>query len=62
MLLIMLFAVGVKGIFTAHGSSMNDVISNPILKKLDDTHTFERILLIDENRNIHLAYKKETSD
>lgn len=50
---------GVKGIFTAHGSSIEDIRANPILKKLDDTHTFERILVIDEKRNIHLEYKKE---
>ena len=40
---------GIKGIFTAHGDSIEDVIKNPILGKLYNTNTFERFLFLDEN-------------
>lgn len=43
---------GIKGIFTAHGDSIADVIKNPILGKLYNTNTFERFLFLDENRKI----------
>ena len=43
---------GIKGIFTAHGDSIEDVIKNPILGKLYNTNTFERSLFLDENRKI----------
>lgn len=43
---------GIKGIFTAHGDSIEDVIKNPILGKLYNTNTFERFLFLDENRKI----------
>lgn len=43
---------GIKGIFTAHGDSIEDIIKNPILGKLYNTNTFERFLFLDENRKI----------
>lgn len=43
---------GVKGIFTAHGSNMEDIIKNPILNKLYNANTFELILFLDKNREI----------
>ena len=50
---------GVKGIFTAHGANMKDITKNPILNSLYNLNIIERILLIDENRNIKLEYKKQ---
>ena len=48
---------GVKGIFTAHGGALEDIILNPILKDLYALRLIERILLIEENREIRLIYK-----
>ena len=37
---------GVKGIFTAHGESIEDVCKNPELKELINNKTIERVVLI----------------
>ena len=37
---------GVKGIFTAHGESIEDVCKNPELKELINNKTIERVILI----------------
>ena len=37
---------GVKGIFTAHGESIEDVCKNPELKGLINNKTIERVVLI----------------
>ena len=50
---------GVKGIFTAHGSDISDIIQNPILKELYQQDIIERILVIKENRRISLQYEKQ---
>ncbi len=50
---------GVKGIFTAHATNMQEVKENPVLNELILTNKIERVLSIDKNRNIHLIYKKE---
>lgn len=50
---------GVKGIFTAHGDSIDDIIQNPILSELYRENLFERIIFIKENREISLGYQKE---
>ena len=52
---------GVKGIFTAHGESMEDILLNPMLSKLYSLNVFELLLFIDENRNIkkYLQKKRE---
>lgn len=50
---------GVKGIFTAHGASIDDVVQNPILSELYKIDLFERIIFIKENREVCLEYKKE---
>ena len=39
---------GSKGVFTAHGSNLEDILLNPILKKIMSTHIFERIFFLDE--------------
>ena len=49
---------GVKGIFTAHGDSIDDIIRNPILSELYSENLFERIIFIKENREISLGYQK----
>ena len=41
---------GIKGIFTVHGKSMEDIILNPEISKLMDTHIFERLIFLDEKR------------
>lgn len=41
---------GIKGIFTAHGGSMEDLMLNPALKELLKTHIFERIILLSTKR------------
>ena len=37
---------GVKGIFTAHGGSLEDLVLNPSIKTLINMHVFERIIFI----------------
>ena len=37
---------GIKGIFTAHGGSLEDLSLNPALKSLINTHIFERIIFL----------------
>lgn len=38
---------GVKGIFTAHGETFEELQLNPALRKLIDIHIFERIIFLD---------------
>lgn len=40
---------GVKGIFTAHGSCMEDLLLNPNLKELIQSFVFDKILFLKEN-------------
>ena len=37
---------GVKGIFTAHGASFDDIYMNPVLKELVNSHIFEIIMFL----------------
>lgn len=53
---------GVKGIFTAHGSDISDIIQNPILKELYQQDIIERILVIKENRRISLQYENRKGE
>lgn len=41
---------GIKGIFTVHGKAMEDILLNPEISKLIDTHIFERLIFLDEKR------------
>lgn len=50
---------GVKGIFTAHGSGIDDIIKNPILSQLYQQDIIERILTIGENRQISSQYERQ---
>lgn len=47
---------GVKGLFTAHGANLNDIILNPILSELYKQKVIERIILIEEDRTVKLIY------
>lgn len=39
---------GVKGIFTAHGNSLQQIFLNPILSELLNKHIFERIIILNK--------------
>lgn len=47
---------GVNGIFTAHGGSMEEVEQNPVLNRLVSEHKIEKVLLLQKNRKVDLAY------
>lgn len=50
---------GIKGIFTAHGATLEEISINPTLKTLLNLHVFERIIfLTDEKKkaDIKVAY------
>lgn len=54
---------GVKGIFTAHGASFEDIFLNPIIKNLLETKIIERIVFLDEKnkgkfKNVYALNKK----
>lgn len=56
---------GIKGIFTAHGLTFEDIILNPIIKELIGMHLIERIIFLDENqkgkiKNIYILNKKNS--
>ena len=57
---------GCKGIFTAHGSNLEEVILNPVLKNLLNLHVFEKIIFLNTKTkgNIKEVYelnKKNTT-
>lgn len=39
---------GIKGIFTMHGKTIEDLKQNPYLEKLMQMHIFERLIFLDE--------------
>lgn len=39
---------GIKGIFTVHGKTMEDLKQNPYINRLIESHIFERIIFLDE--------------
>ncbi len=41
---------GIKGIFTAHGSSLEEISINPTLKRLLNLHIFERIVFLSDRK------------
>ena len=49
---------GVKGIFTAHGANLEEIQENPILRELILKNRIEKILLLDQKRNVNLIYEK----
>ena len=58
---------GIKGIFTAHGSSLDEISINPTLKVLLNLHAFERIIFLNDKQKkaeIQTVYSlnKKTSE
>ena len=51
---------GVKGIFTAHGSDLEQIEHNPILNQLIINGYIEKVLAMDKQRNVHLLYEKQS--
>lgn len=49
---------GVKGLFTAHGGSLKEIILNPILKQLYELNIIEKIILINSDRSLKLIYNQ----
>lgn len=41
---------GIKGIFTAHGESLEEISINPTLKALLNIHAFERIVFLNDKK------------
>ena len=46
---------GIKGIFTAHGSSIQDLSLNPAIKTLLNAYIFERIIFL-KNKQVEKVY------
>lgn len=44
------FCSGVKGIFTAHGSSYNDFIKNPIMKEIINLNIIDKLVFLDKEK------------
>lgn len=40
---------GVKGIYTAHGESMDNLLENPVFKKMLDFKLFQKIIFLSHN-------------
>lgn len=55
---------GIKGIFTAHGASLEEISINPTLKALLNLHAFERIVFLSDKKrkgeikNVYTLNKK----
>ena len=47
---------GVKGIFTAHGDSIEDIKQNPILKELIESNLIENIIILHKNDRKNIKY------
>lgn len=52
---------GIKGIFTAHGNSLEDLELNPAINKLIKIHIFDRIVCLNSKQkgSISKVYKLE---
>ena len=53
---------GIKGIFTAHGASLEEISINPNLKTLLNLHIFERIVFLNNKNRKTKIYKVYTLD
>ena len=47
---------GVKGIFTAHGDSLEDIKRNPILSELIRENLIEKMIILDKNDRKNIKY------
>ncbi len=52
---------GVRGIFTAHGSNMEELQQNPILSQLIEKKIIDKVLFLDRDRKVQLGYDKTKS-
>ena len=50
---------GVNGIFTAHGDSLEQIKENPILSQLVLNGYIDKILILNNKRDVHLVYEKQ---
>ena len=50
---------GVRGIFTAHGSNIEEIRQNPILTQLLEKKIIDKVLFLDNNRKIQLGFDKQ---
>ena len=50
---------GVNGIFTAHGDSLEQIKENPILSQLVLNGYIDKILILDNKRDVLLVYEKQ---
>lgn len=55
---------GVKGIFTAHGNTMEKLKSNPIFSKMFELKLFEKVIFLDEKEKgkISKVYIEKTEE
>ncbi len=51
---------GVRGIFTAHGANMKELRQNPILSKLIQEQMIDKVLFLDNKRNVQLGYERDS--
>lgn len=49
---------GVKGIFTAHGDSIEKIKYNPILKELINENLIEKVIILDKNNRENIRIEK----
>lgn len=49
---------GVKGIFTAHGNSLEDIEKSPILKELLEMNLIEKVIILDKNNRENIKIVK----
>ena len=50
---------GVNGIFTAHANSLEQIKENPILSQLVISGYIDKILILDNKKDVHLIYEKQ---
>lgn len=55
---------GIKGIFTAHGSEINELEMNPCIECLMKQNIFERIIFLDDKKKgiVKQVYKKDIDE
>ncbi len=53
---------GVKGIFTAHGNSIDKLKQNPIFNKMFELNLFEKIIFLDEINKGYISKVYELED
>lgn len=49
---------GAKGIFTAHGESVENITQNPILREITESNLIENIIILNKNNRKNIKYIK----